>query len=87
MSLREALINNKITVDEILEKAQKDARVDNTIYGDVYRDGGSSFYIYNDYQILKCNIILAEIENNDVSYIKDLYIGVPSMYIGDIKNS
>ena len=84
MSLREALINNKITVDEILEKANKDAKVDNTIFGDVYLDGGSSFYIYNDYQILKCNIISAGI-GNDVSYIKDLYIGVPSMYIGDIK--
>ena len=84
MSLKEALIKDKITVEEILEKANKDAREDKTIFGDVYLDGGSSFYIYNDYQILKCNIISAGI-GNDVSYIKDLYIGVPSMYIGDIK--
>ena len=83
MSLREALINNKITVDEILEKAQKDAREDKTIFGDVYLDGGSSFYIYNDYQILKLNTLQGI--DSEVPPIKDLYIGVPSMYLGDIK--
>ena len=75
MSLRDALINNKITIEEILEKANKDARENKTIFGDVYADGGSSFYIYNDYSILKLNTL----EGN-----KDLYIGVPSMNINDI---
>lgn len=83
MSLRDALINDKITVDEILEKAQKDAKVDRTIFGDIYLDGGSKFYIYNDYQILKCNA--ETVTGNVMSYIKDLYIGVPSMNINDIK--
>lgn len=76
MSLRDAFINNKITVDEILEKAQKDAIVDKTIFGDMYLDGGSSMYIYNDYQILKCNTLSGN---------RDLCIGIPSMDINDIK--
>lgn len=84
MSLKEALIKDKITVDEILEKAQKDAREDKTIFGDVYLDGGSSFYIYNDYQILKLNMLQGI--DSEVPPIKDLYIGVPSMYIGELKN-
>ncbi len=77
MSLHDALINNKITIDEILEKADKEAKESNTIYGDIYADGGSRFYIYNDYSILKLN----KLEGN-----KDLYIGVPSMNINDIYN-
>lgn len=52
MSLRDALINNKITIEEILEKAYKDVKENKTIFGGVYLDGGSSFYIYNDYSIL-----------------------------------
>lgn len=83
MTLRDALLNDKITVDEILEKAQKDAKVDRTIYGETYLDGGSKFYIYNDYQILKCNA--EKIIGNEMSHIKDLYIGVPSMNINDLK--
>ena len=50
MSLRDALINDKITVEEILEKAYKNVKEDKIIFGDMYLDGGSSFYIYNDYQ-------------------------------------
>lgn len=84
MTLRDALLNDKITVDEILEKAQKDAKVDRTIFGGVYADGGSKNYIYNDYQILKFN--QESIVENTVSYIKDLYIGVPSMNINELKN-
>ena len=76
MSLREALLSDKITIDEILQKARKDAKEDETIFGTTYLDGGSSLYIYNDYAILKLNTL----EGN-----KDLYIGVPSMYIDDVK--
>lgn len=76
MSLREALLSNKITIDEILQKARKDAKEDETIFGTTYLDGGSSLYIYNDYAILKLNTL----EGN-----KDLYIGVPAMYIEDVK--
>lgn len=83
MSLRDALINEKITVDEILEKAQKDAKVDRTIFSATCADGGSRSYIYNDYQILKCNI--ETLVENQITYIKDLYIGIPSMNINDLK--
>lgn len=83
MSLRDALLNDKITIEEILEKAQKDAKVDRTIFGGVYADGGSKNYIYNDYQILKLN--QESVVENDITYIRDLYIGVPSMNINDIK--
>lgn len=76
MTLRNALLNEKITIDKILEKAKKDAREDKTIFSDTYLDGGSSFYIYNDYTILKCNTLTGD---------KDLYIGVPSMYIDDVR--
>lgn len=76
MSLREALLKNKITVEEILEKAYKDVKENNRIFGDSYLDGGSSFYLYKDYQILKCNTLSGN---------RNLYIGIPSMHIEDIK--
>lgn len=75
MPLRDALINNKISVEEILEKAYKDAKENKTIYANMYLDGGSSFYIYNDYQILKCNTLSGN---------RELYIGVPSMKKADV---
>lgn len=77
ISLRDALINDKITVEEILEKANRDAREYKTILGSVYLDGGSMFYIYDDYEILKCHKLSA-IGKWNPGY-KDLYIGVPSM--------
>ena len=86
MPLKDALINNKITIDEILEKAYKDANEKKIIYGDVYRDGGSKFYLYNDYSILKLNIEGFDEEEIVKVINKDLYIGVPSMNINDIKN-
>lgn len=75
ISLREALLKNKITVEEILEKAYKDVKENNRIFGDIYLDGGSSFYLYKDYQILKCNTLSGN---------RDLYIGIPSMHIDDV---
>lgn len=75
MSLRDALINNEISVEEILEKAQKDAFEDKIIFGDHFLDGGSTIYIYDDYAIIKLNTL----DGNN-----DLYIGVPSMNINDL---
>lgn len=75
MSLREALINNKITMSDILEKAEKD-KADKFIWGDFYLDGGSAVYLYNDYSIIKLNTL----DGN-----KDCYIGNISMDIGEIK--
>ena len=78
MSLRDALLNNKITVEEILEKADKDSEKDKIIYGAVYRDGGSKVYIYDDYSILKFNTL------SEGKGSRDLYIGVPSMNINEL---
>ena len=74
MTLRKALLNNKITIDEILEKANKDVN-DLKIYRAYYTDGGSRYYLYEDYSIVK----LHTLEGN-----RDLYIGVPSMNVNDV---
>ncbi len=74
MSLRDALMNNKITADQILEKANKDIN-DMKIFGDFYTDGGSKYFLYDDYSIIKMNALSGNY---------DLYIGVPSMNINDI---
>ena len=78
MSLRDALLNDKITVEQILEKAEKDFN-ERMIWRGIFADGGSKNYIYDDYSILKCNRYMMNDEIN-----RDLYIGVPSMYIGDV---
>lgn len=75
MSLRDALISNKISISEILEKASNDLN-DGVIYGAVYRDGGSKMYIYDDYSIIKYNTLDGD---------KDFYIGTPAMNINDLK--
>ena len=53
ISLREALLENKITIEEIIEKANKDLN-ENIITGDMYKDGGSMEYHYENYTIIKC---------------------------------
>lgn len=90
MTLREALLTNKITAEEILKKAKKDANEYKTIYTDTVQDGGSKEYIYNDYTIIKLNAMLIPRLDQDnkliQDYNKDLYIGNPGMEIsGDIK--
>ncbi len=74
MSLRDALLNNQIKIDDILSKAEKDLQA-GIIYGDVYRDGGSKMYIYDDYSIIKFHTL----DGNN-----DLYIGSPNMNINDL---
>lgn len=74
MTLRDALLKNKITIDEILEEADKDVS-NMKIYMDYYADGGSRCYLYEDYSILKFHTL----EGN-----RDLYFGTPSMNINDV---
>lgn len=74
-SLRNALLENKITMNEIIAKANKDLK-DNKITGDTYKDGGSAIYNYENYTIIK----LHTLEGN-----RDVYIGTKSMNINDIK--
>lgn len=74
ISLRDALLNNKITIDEIIEKANYDMEA-KRISGGMYRDGGSMIYKYDNYTIIKCHTI----DGN-----RDVYIGTKEMTIKDI---
>ena len=70
ISLRDALLKNKITMDEIIEKANKD-------FPDLisYDDGGSKEYHYDNYTIIKMN----KLNGN-----RDVYIGSKDMTIHDL---
>lgn len=74
ISLRDALVENKITMEEIIAKANNDLR-DGKITGDTYKDGGSMIYKYDTYTIIKCHTL----DGN-----RDVYIGTPNMTINDV---
>lgn len=76
MSLREALMQNKITMNEILAKANDDLK-NNKIKGDMYRDGGSMEYKYDNYTLIKFHRLDGK---------RDVYIGTKDMTINDIKD-
>lgn len=73
-SLKEALLENKITMEEIIQKADKDLE-DNKITGDMYKDGGSRIYQYGTYTIIKCHTL----DGN-----RDVYIGTKEMTLNDV---
>lgn len=70
ISLKEALEEDKITMDEILEKANKD--FPEPI---IYKDGGSKEYHYDLYTIIKLN----RLNGN-----RDVYIGMPDITLNTI---
>ena len=74
LSLRDALLKNKITMKKILDKANEDLNK-NIIKGDIYKDGGSVIYKYDNYTIIKCNTL----DGN-----RDVYIGSKDMGINDL---
>jgi len=74
MPLRDALLNGKITMSEIIAKANKDLDEDE-IEGDMYQDGGSMIYQYDDYTIIKLH---------DLAGNRDVYIGNPEMTINNL---
>lgn len=74
-TLRDALLNNKITIEEILQKANKDLDSD-IIKGGMYKDGGSMEYQYNDYTIVKFN---------NLNGRRDLYIIPSGKTLNDIE--
>ncbi len=74
MTLRDALLEDKITMNEIIAKANQDLS-SGKIKGDMYRDGGSMVYQYGSYTILKCHTL----DGN-----RDVYIGTPEMNINDV---
>lgn len=72
IELRQALLNNKITMDEIIKKATTDLNT-GKITGDMYKDGGTMIYKYDNYTIIKYN----RLEGNN-----DVYIGSINMDYG-----
>ena len=68
-NLRDALLNDKITMDKIIEKANKDSQ-EEKVRSDMFSDGGTMIYKYDTYTIIKFNTL----DNN-----KDIYIGNTSM--------
>ena len=72
ISLRDALLQNKITMEEIIAKANKD--FPNTIS---YDDGGSMEYHYDNYTIIKVH---------NLNGNRDVYIGTKDMTINDLEN-
>lgn len=71
ISLRQALLQNKITMDEIIKKANKDIK--NPI---MYKDGGSMEYHYDLYTIIKMH----NLDGN-----RDMYIGVPELTLNEVE--
>ncbi len=69
-TLREALLENKISMEEIIAKANKD--IPNAIS---YDDGGSVEYHYENYTIIKYHTL----DGN-----RDVYIGTKDMTINDL---
>lgn len=76
VSLRNALLENKITMNEIIAKANQDLD-DKKISGDMYKDGGSILYHYDGFTILKCHTL----DGN-----RDVYIGTRDMTINVVRN-
>ena len=73
-SLKDALLENKITMEEIIEKANKD-KEDGKITAEMYKDGGSMEYYYDNYTIVK----FATLSGN-----RDVYIGTKNFRLTDI---
>lgn len=73
-SLKEALIENKITMEEIIAKANQDEK-DGKIKAEMYKDGGSMEYHYENYTIIKCHTISGN---------RDVYIGTKDLKLTDV---
>lgn len=71
MTLEDALKSGKMTIQGIIQKANKDFPNATS-----YDDGGSVEYHYGDYSIIKVH----KLDGN-----RDVYIGVPSMKLNDLK--
>lgn len=73
-SLKEALSENKITMEEIIAKANQDEK-DGKIKAYMYKDGGSMEYHYENYTIIKCHTV----DGN-----RDVYIGTKDLKLTDV---
>lgn len=77
MSLEDALKSGKITIDGIIQKANKDEK-NGKIKAEIYKDGESMEYHYENYAIIKCH---------STSGNRDVYIGIPNMKLDDLRSS
>ena len=73
-SLTEALLENKITMEEIIAKANQDEK-DGKIKVAMYKDGGSMEYHYENYTIIKCHTL----DGN-----RDVYIGTKDFKLTNV---
>lgn len=74
-SLKNALLENRITMEEIIAKANQDEK-DGKIKTEMYKDGGSMEYHYENYTIIKYHAL----DGN-----RDVYIGTKDLKLNDIK--
>lgn len=74
LSLEKALKDGKLTIDGIIEKANKDVN-NNIIKCDMYKEGGTMEYYYDTYTIIK----KYSLDGN-----RDVYIGIPEMRNNEI---
>lgn len=75
MPLEEALRSGKITIDGILARANQDEN-DGKIKSEMYKDGGTTEWYYEDYTIIKCH---------SVGGNRDVYIGIPEMHLSELR--
>lgn len=75
MDLKEALKNDIITMEQIIEQAEKDSEA-GVIGSDMYKEGGTMIYFYDTYTIIKSH----SLDGN-----RDVFIGVPEMRLNDVR--
>ena len=75
IDLKEALLNNKVTMEQIIEQAEKD-KDNEIINADMYKEGGTMIYWYGAYTIIKSH----SLDGN-----KDVYIGIPEMTLNNVR--
>ncbi|MFR2534986.1 MAG: hypothetical protein ACLTEH_03815 [Clostridia bacterium] len=74
IELRDSLINKTITIDKIIEQAEQDCK-NNIASKNLYLDGGSIQYIYQDFSIIKKK----SLDGN-----RNVYIGDESLDINNL---
>ena len=75
MDLKEALKNDKVTMEQIINQAEKDSEA-GVIVSDMYKEGGTMIYFYDTYTIIKCH---------STNGNRDVYIGIPKMRLNDVR--
>lgn len=74
MPLEEALKSGKMTIQGIIQKANMDEN-EGKIKAEMYKDGGSMEYYYEDYTIIKMHTV----DRN-----RDVFIGIPEMNLRNL---